>query len=778
MYTVPEKLKTIYKNDFLPAVPVNYEKYLIMYFPELDLTIDTRTRGRVDIDSFSLDESLCSNADITFGSCEASTFKIKIGGIVHDLTGKKAIVTQYVIDDDGTTYEMPFGSFYVLKAGKQSDMGFKELTCMDPMIKTDVDVSAWYNALTWPQTIKSMRESLLTYLGFEYEAQTITNDDETIDKTINPTSLIGREMLKRLIELNGGFGHFTRNGKFKVIQLSGLGLYPSEDLYPAEDLFPSESGEYIAAGYEKIDYEEYIVEQISSVTVREDDEDIGATAGVPGNPYIISGNFLLFGKSSDALQRIVDNLLLQVKNKFYRPHSTTLIGLPYMEVGDSVTIITSDDAIESFIFKRTLTGINAMSDVISAAGNQYRDQKVSKPTEIQQLKSKTLKIQKSVEGLQIELADTAEGLQNQISITAGQLQTQITDNKNDLQSQITQTAGQLQTQITDNKNSLQSQITQTAGQLQTQITDNKNSANSQITQLSNSISLKVNVGDVSSQLSLESGKVTLASNRLIVDSENFKLDGNGNATFSGKVTGATIESSYLRSASTTSTTVINGGKITSSGDPSIGYNTTTIEEGKISSTYIYTSYLNCPNILSNGNSLAYAGHTHSSLYNGSYQVFLGSGAGFASSNGGDLGSSTYRWGTLWLSSGQVTTSDRNLKHDIESLSEVYRKLILNLQPVRFKYDDGSSDRYHTGFIAQVVEKTMEELGIDTQDFGGLVKAPIHEIINEDGEFDTSSPITGYIYMLRYEEFISPMIGLLQEYDKRITALEGGVTVGS
>jgi hypothetical protein len=465
MYTVPEQLKKMYKNDFLPAVPKNYEKYMLMYFPELDFTIDTRTRGRVDIDSFSLEENLCSNTDLTLGSCEAAIFKIKINGIVHDLTGRKVIVTQYVIGDDGTTYEMPFGTFYALKAGKQSDMGFKELTCMDPMIKTDVDVSAWYNALTWPQTIKSMRESLLTYMGLEYEEQAITNDAETIDKTINPTSLIGRDVLRRLTELNGGFGHFTRNGKFKVIQLSGLGLYPSEDLYPAEDLFPSESGEYIAAGYEKIDYEEYIVEQITSVTVREDDEDIGATAGVPGNPYIISGNFLLFSKSGVTLQRIVNNLYLQVKNKFYRPHNTTMIGLPYMEVGDSVTIITSDDAIESFIFKRTLTGINAMNDVISASGNQYRDQKVTQPTEIQQLKSKTLKIQKSVDGLQIDLADTAEGLQNQINITAGQLQTQITDTEDNLQTQIIQTTTDITQQVTDVNNNLQGQINVQAGQI-------------------------------------------------------------------------------------------------------------------------------------------------------------------------------------------------------------------------------------------------------------------------------------------------------------------------
>lgn len=59
------------------------------------------------------------------------------------------------------------------------------------------------------------------------------------------------------------------------------------------------------------------------------------------------------------------------------------------------------------------------------------------------------------------------------------------------------------------------------------------------------INMKVSKGTVSGELSLEPGKVTLISNRLIIDSTNFKLDGNGNATFSGTVEAATINSSTI-----------------------------------------------------------------------------------------------------------------------------------------------------------------------------------------------------------------------------------------
>jgi hypothetical protein len=170
-------------------------------------------------------------------------------------------------------------------------------------------------------------------------------------------------------------------------------------------------------------------------------------------------------------------------------------------------------------------------------------------------------------------------------------------------------------------------------------------------------------------------------------------------------------------------------------------------------------------------------HRHDTLYNYSGQSAFFSDAGnFACRNGGDLGSDYYRWRTAYLMSSPSVTSDRNSKHDIENLPEVYKELISRLTPVRFKYNEGTSDRYHTGFIAQDVEQVLSELGIDSKDFGGLVKAPIHEIRNADGEYDTSSPVTGYLYMLRHDEFISPIVSVIQDLQKEVAKLKEKVSL--
>lgn len=44
-------------------------------------------------------------------------------------------------------------------------------------------------------------------------------------------------------------------------------------------------------------------------------------------------------------------------------------------------------------------------------------------------------------------------------------------------------------------------------------------------------------------------------------------------------------------------------------------------------------------------------------------------------------------------------SDRRIKNSIEDLSEQYEALFDNLKPCRYKYNNGTSGRYHTGYIA-------------------------------------------------------------------------------
>ena len=167
-----------------------------------------------------------------------------------------------------------------------------------------------------------------------------------------------------------------------------------------------------------------------------------------------------------------------------------------------------------------------------------------------------------------------------------------------------------------------------------------------------------------------------------------------------------------------------------------------------------------------------------------YGMFDGGSWTFAPEHDGyiNLGASGYKWGTVYAVNGTINTSDRNLKKDIVDLDNKAKDFIMNLKPVSYKRKDG--ERTHYGMVAQDVEDTMSKLGMTALDFAGLCKDQKYEsyrepILDEDGKeiLDIDGTVATemkqrkiegeYIYGLRYEEFISPMIYTIQEQQKQI-----------
>ena len=125
-----------------------------------------------------------------------------------------------------------------------------------------------------------------------------------------------------------------------------------------------------------------------------------------------------------------------------------------------------------------------------------------------------------------------------------------------------------------------------------------------------------------------------------------------------------------------------------------------------------------------------------------------------------LGSSNYKWSAVYASTGTIQTSDRNQKYDINYDIDKYADIFDYLKPASYKLIDGQSGRIHLGMIAQDVEESMKELGIDSQDFAAFIKERV------DGED---------IYGLRYEEFIPILITKIKQQQTQIDSLQGEIT---
>ena len=81
----------------------------------------------------------------------------------------------------------------------------------------------------------------------------------------------------------------------------------------------------------------------------------------------------------------------------------------------------------------------------------------------------------------------------------------------------------------------------------------------------------------------------------------------------------------------------------------------------------------------------------------------------------------------------------------------------SLRPRLYKYNDGTSGRIHTGFIAQEVESAALSSGITREDFAALC-------ISDEGTKDEA-------WGLRYEEFIALNTYEIQKLKKRLSELE-------
>lgn len=508
--------------------------------------------NRIVSESLQIAEALSCDDDMVFGSCEGAELQIIVADVNEDITNREFSLT---VEIGG--YEMALGLYTVKAFERQSDRRKRKITAYDRMSWFNVDVAGWYNDLDFPMTVKTFRDSLCDYIGIQQTQTTLLFDSLEISKTIEPTQISGLDVLKAICEINGCFGHIDKTGQLVYVQLQQTGLYPSETLYPEETLYPSECGgdgrpvEIVSTYKQPMVYADYLVAGIDSLIIRQEENDVGASVGDGENVYTIEGNFLVYGKSAAELLEIAQSLLPYISGRVYRPASVDCNCMPWVEVGDALIIPTRDDIVETFVMKRTITGCQNMRDKIESTGSQVREDQFSISKQIIQLEGKAAIITKSVEEVSVRVTDLKNYTEAQFKITADAITAEVTRAtaaEGELSGRITINADAITSEVTARKNSdseLSSRITQTATEIRSEVTDSVNGLSSRITQNSNQIALKVSKGEVSSQISIETGKVTISGNRLVVDSTNFKLEENGDAYFSGdirasKITGGTI----------------------------------------------------------------------------------------------------------------------------------------------------------------------------------------------------------------------------------------------
>lgn len=427
----------------------------------------------IELDAFELNETLCSEQELTFGSCEANCVKFTARDMPGSIVGKTIRITETV--DGNADVPFQYGVYKVYSDVPTSDRTKREITAYDAMYDiVNSDVKSWYAGLSFPITLRQFRDNFFAHMGITQKETTLVNDGMTVNKTLVATQtdsestiteesmISGKTVIEAICEINGVFGNINRDGEFEYVELEQITnpLYPANDLYPSDDLFPRDPNTISMTGhYITFDYEDFQSKEITQIEIRPADDSAGAIVGTSGNNYVISGNFLVSDKSGAELSQIAANTLSIIRKAAYTPLiSSEVVGNPCIELGDPIRFNTTREIVESYVLQRTLTGIQNKRDSIVSSGTETHDKNPNSIIEkISSVQRRTNKLERTADHTLSELSDLDANTSSRFEQTADQIQTEVINRQNadtEMSTRISQTAHSIGLTATGGDNSV------------------------------------------------------------------------------------------------------------------------------------------------------------------------------------------------------------------------------------------------------------------------------------------------------------------------------------
>lgn len=707
----------------------------------------------LEIGTFALEESLCSESELKFGACEANCVKFTARNTAGNIIGK-TISIEETIDGDSQN-PMPYGVFKVASDVPTADRTKRQITAYDAMYDIiNTDVKSWYAGLSFPMTLKQFRNSFFAHLGIAQVETSLVNDSMTVNKTIVATqtddssavteesAISGKTVVTAICEINGCFGNINRDGKFEYVFLKAItsALYPAEDLFPSDNLFPSDANtESMTGHYITFDYEDFQSKAITQLEIKTSEDNAGAIVGTSGNNYSITGNFLVSDKTGAELEQIANNLLPIMAQAAYTPiKSCTCVGNPCLTLGEPIRFNTTREIVETYLLQRTLTGVQSKRDSISAQGTQTHSAKVNSIRDtIESVERRTGKLERNADHLQSTYEDLEE---------------------------------QTNTKFEQTTKSIVAEV---------------NRAQKAEGQLDASLELKLGRDEndqVISMINASADQIMLRGNRLIIESNNFQLDGDGRVTIIDSL-------NFLTTALGDNLTIIgldgkgrpmlqnilvDTGSVTDQDGVALGDHASTADYAtKAGSAGTAESATQCIKA-----STAY------------YLQGIGSSEHVQISGNGNLipNSSSIYCGTTpnpfaggYSLGGWKTTSDGRKKKDFRKLLEDdrFERFFELLQPMEYRLIE-NDEKMHIGFVAQDVEQAMTDCDISENEFYGLEHAVFSEKDFESNEewekFLEQNGGANDMYTLCYQEFIALNTAMIQKLQNRCNDFERRLSV--
>jgi len=141
------------------------------------------TNSDLHYENFEIEEKLCSQESLVFGSCESGILRFRIRNPFDSLKGKELTVSEILNKDS----ENPFvvGKYTVDSDVPAADRSYRDVVAYDAMYKIlNADVSDWYNNILPDMeskvSLREFRNAFISHFGLEEEEVNLVNDEMAV----------------------------------------------------------------------------------------------------------------------------------------------------------------------------------------------------------------------------------------------------------------------------------------------------------------------------------------------------------------------------------------------------------------------------------------------------------------------------------------------------------------------------------------------------------------------------------------------------------------------
>lgn len=366
----------------------------------------TYTGNNLSDGGVSITESLSSNNSFDLAAVEKPTIEFTLLNLERNIGLLKGKEVELAITVGSMA--MPAGTYIIDNAEKQNDHLYN-IKASGMLAKFSQDVSAWWNKeVQFPITHRELLISLCNKVGIDYQLpQTYTNSNAVIvQRNMYVNEATGATFLGYLQEMAGCFFITSRlldNGRTLTIKKITQPTGTPGMVYTGSH--------YIGA----VEIADYNIKKIDVLQIRATKDDIGVIAGNKDgkNLYLIEGNPLLYGMASADLQPIATAIFNELKDVQYIPFTASVMGVPYIEPGDTIQFNTPAGAtIKTLLMKRTFAGTQFFKDALETKAKEQRENQSKPARTITILNQKLHEFETSIEKFKSKIANIATEVGN------------------------------------------------------------------------------------------------------------------------------------------------------------------------------------------------------------------------------------------------------------------------------------------------------------------------------------------------------------------------------